>query len=84
MNLESEVYKSIETYSPPNLKKYISTEVEQLLSSKVSVFNRSECMTLINQSQFVGRSYKQLEISYIMILHNISKLAMVIFIIMKQ
>ena len=53
MNLESEVYKSIETYSPPNLKRYISTEVEQLLSSKVTVFNRSECMPLINQSQFV-------------------------------
>ena len=45
MNLESEVYKSIETYSPPNLKKYISTEVEQLLSSKVALFDRSECMT---------------------------------------
>ena len=58
MNLESEVYKSIETYSPPNLKKYISTEVEQLLSSKVTVFNQSEYMTLIYQSQFVGRSYK--------------------------
>ena len=36
LDIEMNVYKDISTYSPPNLSKYISVEVEKLLISKVS------------------------------------------------
>ncbi len=36
LDIKTNVYKDIETYSPPNLSKYISVEVEKLLMSKVS------------------------------------------------
>ena len=36
LDIKTNVYKDVETYSPPNLSKYISVEVEKLLMSKVS------------------------------------------------
>lgn len=41
MNTEVNIYKSIDTYSPPDLTKYISSEVENLLSTKI-LYNDNE------------------------------------------
>jgi len=45
LDIEMNVYKDISTYSPPNLSKYISVEVEKLLISKV-LYNDNEIIGL--------------------------------------